>query len=273
MEEYDRLDAKAAWKDDLGVLSSCIREYIHPPAALASGHRGVAHKAGCEVFKWHLSVDPSITLIEHASVHMVHASDFGTKFGIPKFKTDNPERLLPPWIHRGKLELDIEEMSEEDHDANSECIDSKSVVSEVEWPELQSDQAAAVDDDVGDFDGESDDDNDTVPDLLPICLNVPGLCHIIDNMLRDVHESMDYWNEFQPILKQFEALLRSEERRKRIVITCCTGNFSHYAGKFSSWSASLYEARWHEVVNFLQKLIPYCQCWYWFGTSGSTRRL
>ena len=44
----------AAW---LGTMREHMLELINPPAALASGHRGLSHKASLLAFSWHLHMD------------------------------------------------------------------------------------------------------------------------------------------------------------------------------------------------------------------------
>ena len=55
---------------------------------------------------------------------------------------------------------------------------------------------------------------------MPNCLSVAGLQHIINNMLDDVHKAIPWWDTCLKYLKQFEALLRSEEKRQRLTWTC-----------------------------------------------------
>ena len=229
------------WLQDLGILAENIREYIHPPGAIAGGHRGLAHKCGVEVFKWHLSVDPSIPLREHAKRFASHTADLGVEFGIPKFTTSDPERLLPEWVNRTPLELDI--ASEPDTDTGD---DDDKVNSDVAWADL---------DDAKDDPSAAEDDDEHI--MMPHCLPIAGLQHIVDNLLKDVHLHMQYWETFSNILKHYEALLRSDENRMRLRWTLLRGTrYEHFEKRLLSWSASLYEARWHEVVKFLKKLIP-----------------
>ena len=88
--------------------------------------------------------------------------------------------------------------------------------------------------------------------LMPMAVSFVGLCHIISNMLHDVHLSMSWWTDFFAILKHYEALLRSAERRARFRWTLLVGSpHEHFRTLLIRWSCSLYEARWHEVVFFL----------------------
>jgi hypothetical protein len=55
------------------------------------------------------------------------------------------------------------------------------------------------------------DDSSADVNLLPNSLTIAGLQHIIDNLCKDVHESMAHWSDYFAELKCFEALLRVEE--------------------------------------------------------------
>ena len=92
--------------------------------------------------------------------------------------------------------------------------------------------------------------------FYPYGLTIAGMQHVVDNLNHDTHEKMEHWDWFYAILKQFEALLRNTERRDRLIWTCFRhtshARFEHLYERFS---ASLYEQRWREVVNFLGKLM------------------
>ena len=53
---------------------------------------------------------------------------------------------------------------------------------------------------------------------MPNAFPISGLQHICDNLTSDVHKSMSGFKDFYSELKNFEALLRTEERR------CCFAN-------------------------------------------------
>ena len=82
-----------------------------------------------------------------------------------------------------------------------------------------------------------------------------GLQHIVSNMSEDVHKSLGHWEEFSQQLKQLEAFLRVDERRKRFIWTCLR-NTSHAKSErlFERFKGSLYESRWHQVVDFIKNI-------------------
>lgn len=93
--------------------------------------------------------------------------------------------------------------------------------------------------------------------LMPGAIPVAGIQHIVNNMCADVHESMSHWSAFFADLKVLEAFLRMEERRLRYVWTCLRGTPSAaLEERFKRFRGSLYQARWHEVLQFLRAVSP-----------------
>ena len=95
-----------------------------------------------------------------------------------------------------------------------------------------------------------------VAPLMPQALVIAGVQHIVSNLSADVESSMSGWEEFHQSLKNIEGLLGMAERRRRLQWTCFRRRFDEHGAHFNHFSASLYEARWHEVVNFLRSLQP-----------------
>ena len=93
---------------------------------------------------------------------------------------------------------------------------------------------------------------------------VPGLQHLIDNILCAVHSSMPHFPTFLKQLRNIEALLR--DRRRHFVMTCLKGTeHEESQDKFLRFGYSLYEGRWHEIIQFVMALSPLMmvltQCW------------
>ena len=67
---------------------------------------------------------------------------------------------------------------------------------------------------------------------------------------------MAYWDSFRPQFKNFEAFLNVPERRSRFQWACLRNTrYQCFEEKFNSYGASLYEARWKEVVKFVKAVI------------------
>ena len=198
-----------------------IREHIPPPAALASGYKGVAHKVGAQIFQWHLEVPSNVSLEDFAATFASFTSDLGAEVSQPTFNLKNAEEMLPPWVDRSLMQLDV-------HD--------------VDTP-LEEPARAATDTDT----------------FLPNALSIYGLQHAIFNLNKDTHTCLQYWPEFWPQIKNFEAVLAKNQggRRRRFSWTCVMGSpLETHTYKLERWNASLYEPRWKEVANFLMHLCP-----------------
>ena len=59
--------------------------------------------------------------------------------------------------------------------------------------------------------------------MLDSALPVPGVLHIISNMLTDMHSSLSHWKRFHGQCKTMEKLLKHKPRRDRTVRTCIDG--------------------------------------------------
>ena len=84
--------------------------------------------------------------------------------------------------------------------------------------------------------------------------------------MADVHSGLGHWAVFYKQCKVLEAFLRVEERRQRFVWTCVKDSPWHaWHSKFERFAGSLYEERWHEVINFLRAVDPILEvmrlCW------------
>lgn len=234
------------WVEPLRVLSSSVREHIAPPVALGSGHRSLADKACSEVFKWMLENPSGSDLSMHGMSFVAHCSDMGTELGLPDFELSGSVRsLLPEWLRQDQIPADIESQE----------------------PAAQGNGARPPDDDI---DGPTMADDSSVANpvvrpmpphvprpLMPKALTIAGLQHVINNLCSDIHTEMSHWETFYSHLKALEALLRVPERRQRYVWCCIhLTPFQGFSGRFERFRASLYENRWHEILNFLRHLEP-----------------
>ena len=89
--------------------------------------------------------------------------------------------------------------------------------------------------------------------LMPNAVVVPGSLHLLHSVARGMAASLQGWEAFFNELKVLEALLVSRHRRERFLATCVQGT-RHEArlGDFHSFSATLYESRWNDVINFIR---------------------
>ncbi len=107
-----RLPLKDKWPDgwwhdvphaDLGQHLRTIRdniiEIIMPPAAMGSGHRGVAHKCGLMSYGWALG-NSSLNLRRIGQSFVSQTSDMGVEMSIPDFACRDPSELLTSFMAR-----------------------------------------------------------------------------------------------------------------------------------------------------------------------------
>ncbi len=91
--------------------------------------------------------------------------------------------------------------------------------------------------------------------LTSHAITVPGLLHIVDNMLHDVDTKLRWWPEFWRQSKNLERLLADNLRRSRFQAKCIEGGpFEEYSRMFKTWSATLYEHRWGSTLAFFREV-------------------
>ena len=83
----------------LSTIKSNLFEVIMPPAAMGSGHRGLAHKCSLMAFSWALTVGATPEAFRYFARSFVgHTSDMGVELSIPDFNCRDALKLLPGWM-------------------------------------------------------------------------------------------------------------------------------------------------------------------------------
>ena len=223
----------AEWVPLLKTLADGIFENCNTPVALGSGHRGLADKAGGEVFKANLEARDDPRLLEQImDAYEDNCADMGVEQGLPDFQMESTEvgSLLPDFFSsRQLLPVDVDDCElEEDYDNTMDLHSA-----------LGGDEEVA---------GDDPGHHDPHPQrrfLMPNSLGNAGVQHQMSNLNKDVHKHMVHWKTFHSHLKVIESLLRLEERRSRFVWTCLRGTqWSRFERLFEHFRASLYEDRW-----------------------------
>ena len=283
-DDEDKIDALEEFarthRDQFDILKKHIRLVIEPPIALAAGHRALVHKVAAQVFKWHLQVPNSVPFESVALRYMAHCSDMGTELGTSRFVLTEPgyDGLLPSWVDRTLLETDLPSSSQ------APVAKAVSPMAGDERPG----GAGALDVTLSDSEEEPDlpppahpaerpKQKQTSPQrFLPRCLDIPGLQHICNNLNEDTHKSMSWWPVFFRHLKLLEALLAVPDHNSAYINFCLRGTpWAHNERKVKSFSGSLKEGRWREVLFFLvelNKLLP-CLCATWDEAKYTAGRL
>ena len=103
------------WKPLLRMLLK-IKEEIYTPASLESGFKGLVHKVAAMAHQWHMVVPVGVKIIDHADTVVAHCSDMGIEMSAPDFHVSSHEELLPAWVNRETLHMDVEEQVLDDED-------------------------------------------------------------------------------------------------------------------------------------------------------------
>jgi hypothetical protein len=102
------LEPLDSWKPLLALIADGISEHISPPTAVASGHRGLAHKARALVHQWYLELPAHLSMNDHADTFEAVCSDMGVEMSLPDFRAPDVESILPAWLNRDELRADLE---------------------------------------------------------------------------------------------------------------------------------------------------------------------
>ena len=78
--------------------------------------------------------------------------------------------------------------------------------------------------------------------MLESALPIPGMLHIVSNMLIDMHSILSYWKRVHGQCKTIEKLLKHKPRRGRLIRSCVDGTpFATQRDLLSKGFPSLYE--------------------------------
>ena len=235
--DVDGVEAEDAWKPLLKEMLN-IREYVYSPAAVTSGlqsslssspcsllplprstssfftppcpsilipgFRGLAHKVAAVLHMLHLDTPTGADLSEVTDSIVSHTSDLGVESAMPDFRVTDPalEELLPSWITRESLVNDG--LCQEQSSDGELCGDGLDVLDSGSALPAPAPAPPTVQ-----VRGPRRVMNDAFP--------VYGLQHCVDVALADVQRQLVWWPEFWKRLKNIEALLRMQERRRRFL--------------------------------------------------------
>ena len=86
--------------------------------------------------------------------------------------------------------------------------------------------------------------------LMPNAIPIPGMLHILSNLLEDVDSHMVHWDVYWQQLKNAAALLCNSMRLERMIALCFPGPLSEYRSGFSGKIPVPYLKRWGSVTFF-----------------------
>ena len=295
------------WKPWLAIINESFVEVINPPAALGSGHRGLANKASHLMFAEALHLPANKRLSEATEAFRCMTTDMGVEMSMADMYCSAPEELLPEWVVHAQIvpdgdrcsdtidegvgpplsgddvadvhldqDLDDSAMSvsmtpvqpsESEHSESSALLCSDGDDGPAPLADMPSPAAAAASPDavaapVADMPPPPPDAvaapaadmpppdavaalvSDMLPPdagaapcgaaeermLLQNSFTIPGLQHIVNNLLSDVHTCLTHWPTFWKQCKSIEALLSVQERRLRFVQRCMGYFFCKHVG-------------------------------------------
>ena len=145
-------------------------------------------------------------------------TDMGTELGLAEFHSHDFRRLIPPWFEP----LDPQ-------DDTGGLLPHQNV-RQVSWSDAW---------------------------LLAFAIPVPGMMHIISNLLIEVHEGLNLWSAMTAKLHEISKLLTITQRRERFIEKCLRGTpHECHVHLFDHEFDRLYDKRWFAVLQFLKSLKP-----------------
>jgi len=235
-----------------------MRHHVLIPTAVTIGQRTVMHKALALTHALAMESSSALDLSTALGSVKSFTSDMGAELSIPDLMVDHASDLLPPWLKPVPLEPDVEV-------AGQVHSGSESLEPDVEMGSVS--EAGPENDIEGvapapTHDGQAEARVARAEFFLPNSLTIAGMQHVVDNLAKEVHRDLQGWQGFHKQLQNMECFLSRKESRDRLISTCIRDS-QHAAleAHFVSWSARLYEQRWHETVSFCRELQPLLQSW------------
>ncbi|CAE7253642.1 unnamed protein product, partial [Symbiodinium necroappetens] len=201
------------------TLKSCILTHRLLPMAMGSGASGLDHKASALARSLFAETQSLPDLQRVLSQVVSFTTDMGTEFSIADMAGLTLKEILPSWASEGQLERDFD-------DCEAEPLP----------PQAQADSEGY---------------------FLPRAITVPGLNHVIDNMLSDMNQAFSCWDSWIGEFKPLVALLHHTHLRQRFVATCLKDTRHSWMQRHFETGVPQYaDWRWGTTVLVLQRLLP-----------------
>ena len=145
-------------------------------------------------------------------------TDMGTELGLTEFHTTDFRKCMPEWLRCADIKDDSATFAE------------KHPNSKKGWEQAW---------------------------LLTSAIPVPGMMHIVSNLLNEVHAAMPSWSDFIANMSELEKLLCKTPRRERFILSCIRGTeYEAFEHAFNHEFEPMYDKRWHAVLKLLQRMEP-----------------
>ena len=209
-------------------LKDSITHHVGLPAALGLGHTNVTAKMSALQYAISFECQSLLHLRDLNQAYCAMCTDMGPEMGLTEFEGDLQE-LLPSW-----------------HDWSAQnpqfLRDDLDTADPVAFPHADEERAGPAN-----------------ACIMPNALPIPGICHIIDNLLQDVDQKLAQWAEFHRHLINTAGLLTRDQGLRRVYAMCVQGSNLISQDQFCKQVPSLYEKRWSMVVKYLQAALPLLQ--------------
>ena len=207
---------------DSKLLRSVLDQHMFAPVALGLRYSSLQHKICGFLHALSLESECMDDIVSFFDSIVSVTSDFGTEAGLAEFHCSDVSRLMPDWLAPDVIEPDG--VGIPDDDSGGPRRDPPAA----EWGHRW---------------------------LCKFALTVPGLMHIVSNLLNEVHGKLSYWPKFHADLKTLEALLAYQPRRQRFIQHCVVGTpLESQTHALDRVFSHLYEKRWHHVLVFAKQV-------------------
>ena len=153
---------------DHEFLMLAIQRHDHVPTVLGRGGVKAADKVAALLHAWALESADLASLLSFTRSHRSFTTDMGTELSVASFESISIHSLLPPWLPKNNLGLDVEQ----------------------DVAEQPGNAAGAAATGAGAF--------------LPHSISMPGVLHILFNLSKELAVGMPEWDWFWDSLKMVE---------------------------------------------------------------------
>lgn len=213
----DALDAAEQREASVRRLQQILKRHRQIPMAMGSGRTDLDVKCKLVAMKFYFEAHT----IEATSRIMERVkalcTDMGTEQGLADVRGLQAKDFLPEWMQAQEQNL------EED----AGLADSPPGIDQA----LRSDH------------------------FLPTAIVSAGICHVCDNMCKEVDAQLSWWETWLPGFKAVAFLLSKDHLRRRMVASCFTEQHSALAWLFDSGVQNPAQWRWGQIVDTLPKIL------------------
>ena len=208
-----------------GQVNRCVELYTFIPVTLGLRQSSLPHKVSAFLHAL-LMTSGSLKRCRKFCESVVSVtSDFGVEAGLTDFHSTDLSSLLPGWLVPQEVEPDEGGLD----DVSSLPCEGQQGEPGEQWESSF---------------------------LLRYAMHVPGLLHIVSNLLAEAHAQLSHWARFHERCLVIEKLLVHKPRRDRLIQTCVLDTpFATQRCVIDKGFPRLYDKRWHHILQFCRALL------------------